>query len=77
MAWFTLRWDAIETFKQSWPCHGLPDDMDSISAEFRENGDLVDIEAYAGTGECLDTSAFDGSALLALVADCQTKGDPS
>ena len=75
--WFTLRWDAIETFKRSWPCHGLPDDLHSISAEIAPNGDLVDLEAYDSNGKRLDTADFDGPALVALIADACAYGDGS
>jgi hypothetical protein len=75
--WRTLRFDAIEAFKRSWPCHGLPDNLHSISAEFAGNGDLVDIEAYGEDGALLDSAEFDGPALLALVEDCQRFGDIS
>lgn len=77
MAWFTLRYDSIEAFKRSWPCHGLPDNLHSVSAEFATNGDLIDLEAYDDNEKLLDTHDFDGPALKALVDDCQIKGDLS
>lgn len=77
MTWRTLRYDAIETFKRSWPCHGLPDNLHSISFEFASNGDLVDIEAYADDGTRLDSAEFDGPALLALCSDARAFGDES
>jgi len=77
MVWKTLRYDAIEAFKHSWPCHGLPDNLHSLSCDFASNGDLVDIEAYDSDGRLLDTHDFDGPALLALTQDCQASGDTS
>lgn len=77
MAWFTLRYDSVEAFKRSWPCHNLPDNLHSISADFASNSDLVDIKAYDDDENRLDTSDFDGPALKALIDDCQSKGDPS
>jgi hypothetical protein len=75
--WRTLRYDSIETFKRSWPCHGLPDNLHSISCEFATNGDLLDIECYDDAGKWMDSGTFDGSALLALMGDCQKFGDES
>lgn len=74
--WRTLRWDFIDEFKKSWPCHGLPDNLHSISCR-ESNGDLVDIEAYGEAGELLDSGTFDGPALTALVDDCLRLGDDS
>lgn len=79
MTWHTIRYDLISEFKQSWPCHGLPDDFDSLSVETAANGDVVDLEAYVhnddGTNELLEWREFDGPALSALVQDCITLGD--
>jgi hypothetical protein len=75
--WYTIRYDYLEQFKASWPCHGLPNELHSISFEFASNGDLVDIEAYDENQEPMDSSEFDGSALAALSHDSKTLGDPS
>jgi hypothetical protein len=75
----TIRYDLINDFKASWPCHGLPDDLHSLTVETDTKGDVVDIEAYThhddGTNEQLEWREFDGAALSALVADCITLGD--
>jgi hypothetical protein len=63
----------IERFKASWPCHGLPDNLNSIAFEFAANGDLVDLIARARNGRTLASHAFDGPALLALSQDAQTR----
>jgi hypothetical protein len=75
MTWYTLRHDSIEAFKASWPCHGLPDNLHSISCEFASNGDLVGIEAYGDDESLLDSADFDGPALAALTQDCREHGD--
>lgn len=64
----------IDAFKTTWPCHGLPDNLHSITCEFETNGDLADLTCRARNGRILDTQRFDGPALLALVNDCQAKG---
>lgn len=75
MTWFTLRRESIDAFKRSWPAHGLPDDLESISAEIDCFENLIDLEAYDENEKQIDTAAFDGPALVALVADCIGKGD--
>jgi SOS-response transcriptional repressor LexA len=78
MSWHTVDQEFIERFKSTWPCHGLPDDLCSLSIETASNGDLVDIEARIalsdGSVVVVDTAEFDGSALKALVDDCQEFG---
>jgi hypothetical protein len=79
MPHFTLRHDLIAEFKASWPCHGLPDDLHSITVETDRKGDVVDIAAYEhhpdGSDELLDWHDFDGAALAALVQDAIDLGD--
>lgn len=80
MTWRTLRWDFIDEFKKSWPCHGLPDNLHSISCcevvgELYPTG--VEIEAFDESGKLMDTDTFDGPALVALVDDCLRLGDDS
>jgi hypothetical protein len=81
MTWHTIRYDRIEALKASWPCHGLPDDLGSLSVETASNGDVVDIEAYVhhtdGRDEQLDWREFDGLAFKALVDECVEFGDVS
>ncbi|MCZ7861760.1 hypothetical protein O9X98_10250 [Agrobacterium salinitolerans] len=81
MTWHTIRYDRIADLKAAWPCHGLPDDFDSLSVETDEKGDIVDLEAYVnhpdGSNEQLDWREFDGPALKALVDDCVEFGDIS
>lgn len=75
--WCTLRWDHIEAFKRQWPCHGLPDNLHSLSCCFALNGDLVDVQAFDEQEHLLDTAEFDGPALLALTQDAFDHGDLS
>lgn len=77
MAWFTLRYDGIAEFKRSWPGHGLPDSLHSVSVETASNGDLIDVEAYDEEGRPQDTRFFDGPAFAALTQDAIVKGDIS
>jgi hypothetical protein len=76
MAWYQLNRDQIDAFKGSWPCHGLPDDLETIAFEYANNGDLVDIEAKDANGGTLDTHKFDGPALVALSQDAKEHGTP-
>ena len=63
----------IDAFKRKWPGHGFPDNLNNILFEFADNGDLVNVDAKDDNGEMLDTSNFDGPALLALSQDAQAK----
>src|SRR5262245_35488043 len=57
----------VETFKDRWPCSGLPDR--GVTFQFdKRNGDLVDITPYRYA------HLFDGDAALALCEDAQTYG---
>lgn len=64
----SLHYDAIElaAFKRRWPCHGLPDELESLTFVYATNGDLVDIDARDASDRYLDSADFDGPALLAL-----------
>jgi hypothetical protein len=58
----------LATFKRSWPCHNIPDDVSTIVFIFDWNtGDLVDVEAYDGNRE-VDIRAHEGAgaSLVAL-----------
>lgn len=81
MVWHTIRYDGIDAFKKTWPAHGLPDDLHSLSVETDANGDVVDIEAYKdhedGSSEQIEWRDFDGQAFKALVDDCVELGDIS
>lgn len=81
MSLYQIERNLIDEFKQSWPCHGLPDEFDRLTVETDVRGDIVDIVAEEqlsdGSFEVLDWHEFDGPSLLALVDDCKTLGtDP-
>ena len=72
----SIKSGAIEQLKASWPCHGLPDNVDLIVAAFAPNGDLVDYELSAaqgnelpGIGPCALVEM--GAALSALFDDAK------
>lgn len=67
--------EEIETFKASWPCHGLSK-LHRVTFYFETNGDLVDIETFGRDGKQFDSCHVDGSALVALMVDAQRKVNP-
>jgi hypothetical protein len=60
-----INYPELVKFMDSWPCHGFPDNLWSISFDFDSKG-LVDIEAWSDKGSTLYTGDFDGPALAAL-----------
>jgi hypothetical protein len=80
MAWYQIDRDQLDTFRRSWPCHGLPDELDTIAFEYDVRGeeicDLIDIEARDEDGKLMDSSEFDGPALQALSLDAPQIGTP-
>lgn len=73
---YRLGPNEISAFCESWPCHGLPANLDALEVEYDSNGDLVDLEAFDEfSGNVLDHSTFDGPALAALVSDAVHKGE--
>ncbi|TIX43795.1 MAG: hypothetical protein E5V40_01765 [Mesorhizobium sp.] len=71
MTWHTFNRADLDAFKATWPCHGLPDSLNSLAFEIGSNGDLVDIEAKSRNGRPLDSAAFDGPAMAALAEDAK------
>ena len=61
----------IDTFRESWPCSNL-DDVHHIIVAIQD-GDLVDLEAYADDDESepIDIESIDGSGLSALIQDAE------
>ncbi len=74
--WSIIGAADLIAFKRSWPCHGLPDNLLVVKFQFAPNGDLVDIEAVGDAGELLDSSEFDGPAMVALADDAKAKLAP-
>lgn len=73
MTTVTLYRDDLDKFCAQWPCHGIPATLASITFEFADNGDLVDIVAKSRNGRTVDTAKFDGPALAALAEDAQAQ----
>lgn len=77
MTIITINYSELDAFKRSWPCHGLPDDLEWVSFMFDGRGDLVDLEAVTSVNGSLrmvvDTADFDGPALLALSEDARRR----
>ena len=64
----TICKESLECFKHSWPCNGIPADVDGIVVCFDQNGDLVDYEAYDSTDTPIDLAENDNVDGLALSA---------
>ena len=69
----TITREYLECFQQSWPCHGIPQAVDSLIVCFDTDGDLVDYEAYDSADSLIDLSNHDvdGRALSALFEDAK------
>ena len=66
-----IQRSAIDRFKKSWPCHGIPDNVDLIMAGF-ENGNLFDFELVDANDEQIDLCQYEQSeALEALLQDAE------
>lgn len=72
----TLDRAKLEAFKAQWPCHGLPDNLWRITFSFEANGDLCEIDARARNGRWIDSTNFDGPALVALSENAQRMVHP-
>lgn len=69
---YKLSREELDAFKARWPCHGLPDNLETLTFDF-DCGDLVDIDARDDHGRWLDSAEFDGLSLVALSEDAQAK----
>lgn len=70
--------DELESFKQSWPCHNIPDAIHHIEFTFElPSEDLVDIVYYNAMNRQVnypsDYLTDAGPALVALSKDAQDK----
>lgn len=69
----TIEREAIDTFKDSWQCHGLPENLDLIVAAFAPNGDLVDYDLCDKNDNVIETDSYwvhhEGSGSLAALLD--------
>ena len=62
----TICKESLESFEHSWPCNGIPSDVDGIVVYFDDSGDLVDYEAYDSTDTPIDLAENDNVDELAL-----------
>ena len=62
----TISPESLECFKQSWPCNGIPEEVDGIVVAFDDNGDLVDYEAFNSNDIPIDLAENDNVDGLAL-----------
>jgi hypothetical protein len=60
--------ETVNEFNRHYPCSPIPDDADFLIELDSRNGDLVNITAHVNDAY-VDSSEFDGSALLALTLD--------
>ena len=64
----TVETSRLNTFKESWPCHGINDEATHIVVVFSDDGDLVDYECCNDNG--YDVGGIDSEeALSALFTD--------
>jgi hypothetical protein len=69
----TISYREIETFKASWSCHGFPEELNGIEAEWEnESGDLTDFRAWDENGRAIP-EGWDGPALCALLDDAKAR----
>jgi len=62
----TITKESLECFKHSWPCNGIPANVDGIAVYFDDNGDLVNYEAFDSTDTPIDLAENDNVDGLAL-----------
>jgi hypothetical protein len=69
----TIKPEALDTFKNKWPCHGIPDEVEHIVVMMDANtGDLIDYDLCDETDNVInleDTDTAAGVALSALFDD--------
>ena len=64
----TVETSRLNTFKESWPYHGINDEATHIVVVFSDDGDLVDYECCNDNGD--DVGGIDSEeALSALFTD--------
>ena len=71
----TISRESLECFKQSWPCNGIPSEVDGIVVGFDDNGDLVDYEAFNSNDIPIDLTKcddLDGYGLSVLFEQAKT-----
>ena len=73
----TITLETINTFKSTWPCHGIPDDADLVVCLFDTRGgkrDLVDYDVSRADDSVIDPDTMPdaGPALSAMMDDALT-----
>ena len=61
----TVETSRLNTFKESWPCHGINDEAPHIVVVFSDDGDLVDYECCNDNGD--DVGGIDSEAALSAL----------
>lgn len=69
--WVLVSVSSEETrrFNRQFPCSNIPDGSTFLIELDARNGDLVNLTMHLEDGEYVDSSEYDGSALLALTTD--------
>jgi hypothetical protein len=69
--WVLVSVSSEETrsFNRQFPCSNVPDGSTFLIELDARNGDLVDVTMHLEDGEYVDSSQYDGYALLALMND--------
>jgi hypothetical protein len=63
----TIKQETIETFKQSWPCNGFPDNLVGIVICYDDNGNMVDLEGFDDDDYPIELEYVDRAALYAII----------
>ena len=61
-----IQRSAIDRFKKSWPCHGIPHDVDLIMAAF-DDGDLIDLELVDADDVQIEACQYEETDALAAL----------
>ena len=61
----TVETSRLNTFKESWPCHGINDEATHIVVVFSDDGDLVDYECCNDNGD--DVGGIDSEEALSAL----------
>ncbi len=69
--WVLVSVSSEETrrFNRQFPCSNIPDGSTFLIELDARNGDLVNLTMHLEDGEYVDSSEYDGAALLALTTD--------
>ena len=66
----TVHKTAIDRFKSSWPCNGIPDSADLLVVAFDQDGGVLDYEFSDAADNIISDMAWENTgALPALIDD--------